>query len=162
MLFTIITLWQSIGAATYRLYFQKIISIQQPWLIYDPMPIICCRSILMARSLRNSILGTLVISKLTSHQFPIQTRRNKQMHWRQYIQLKIILKILAGGQSRSDIRRESLPRYYEELSQKLPELMDVLDCSKDSIWFAIYMIEEGAPGCPLAVNSFEKHFEQCS
>ena len=37
--------------------------------------------------------------------------------------------------------------------------MDVLDYSKESIWLATYMIEEGAPGCPLAVSGFEKHLE---
>ena len=40
--------------------------------------------------------------------------------------------------------------------------MDVLDCSKDKIWLATYMIEEGAPGCPLAVSAFEKHLEKCN
>ena len=39
--------------------------------------------------------------------------------------------------------------------------MDVLDCSKDSIWLATYMIDEGASGCPLAVSAFEKYLEKC-
>ena len=67
-----------------------------------------------------------------------------------------------GAKSRSDIRWENLPGYYEQLKQNLPELMDVLDCSKDSIWLATYMVEEGAPGCPLAVSAFEKHLKQCT
>ena len=40
--------------------------------------------------------------------------------------------------------------------------MDVLDCSKDSIWLAPYMIEEGVTVCPYAVSVFEKYFEKCS
>ena len=76
-----------------------------------------------------------------------------------------ITSLIVGGSvrinSRSDIRRKNLPRYYEQLNQNLSELMDVLDCSKDSIWLATYMIEEGAPGCPLAVSAFEKYLEKC-
>ena len=66
------------------------------------------------------------------------------------------------GRSRSDIKRENLPKCYEQLNQKLSELMDVLDCSKDSIWLATYMIEEGAAGCPLAVRAFEEYLEKCN
>ena len=40
--------------------------------------------------------------------------------------------------------------------------MDVLDCSKDSIWLAPYMIEEGVTVCPYAVSVFEKYLEKCS
>ena len=99
-----------------------------------------------------------------------QTRAQKIL----YSILKFILRIvelsflssLSGGsvriKSRSDIRRENLPKYYEQLNQKLTELMDVLDCSKDSIWLATYMVEEGAPGCPLAVSVFEKYLEKCN
>ncbi|WP_188020692.1 hypothetical protein [Synechococcus sp. RS9907] len=87
-----------------------------------------------------------------------------------FILSMIALVVLAGfseggvriGKSESDIKRENLPKYYEQLNQKLSELMDVLDCSKDSIWLATYMIEEGAPGCPLAVSAFEKHLEKCN
>ena len=77
-----------------------------------------------------------------------------------------ITSLIVGGsvriRSRSDIRREKLPKYYEQLNQKLSELMDVLDCSKDSLWLATYMIEEGAPGCPLAVSAFKKYLEKCN
>lgn len=79
-----------------------------------------------------------------------------------YSMLNIMLTMLDGGVSRSDIKRENLPKYYEKLNQKLSELMDVLECSKDSIWLATYMIEEGAPGCPLAVSAFRKLLEQCT
>ena len=54
------------------------------------------------------------------------------------------------------------PKYYEQLNQKLSELMDVLDCSKESKWLATYMIDEGASGCPLAVSAFEKYLEKCN
>ena len=74
-----------------------------------------------------------------------------------------IMKImLQGGVSRGDIRRENYPKYHEQLKQKLSELMDVLDCSEDSIWLATYMIEEGVPVCPYAVNIFEKYLEKCT
>ena len=53
------------------------------------------------------------------------------------------------------------PKYYEQLNQKLSELMDVLDCSKESKWLATYMIDEGASGCPLAVRAFEEHLKKC-
>ena len=39
--------------------------------------------------------------------------------------------------------------------------MDILDCSKDSIWLATCMVEEGAVGCPLAVSAFEEYLEKC-
>ena len=72
-----------------------------------------------------------------------------------------IMKIMIqGGVSRGDIRRD--PKYHEQLKQKLSELMDVLDCSEDSIWLATYMIEEGVPVCPYAVNFFEKYLEKCT
>ena len=70
--------------------------------------------------------------------------------------------IAQGGPSRRQIKEQSFPKDYEQLNQKLSELMDVLDCSKDSIWLATYMIEEGAPGCPLAVSAFEKYLEKCN
>ena len=76
--------------------------------------------------------------------------------------LKGFIMMLAGGQTRSERREKNFPRYYERLSQNLSELMDVLDCSKDSIWLATYMIEEGAPGCPLAVSAFEEYLEKCN
>ena len=79
-----------------------------------------------------------------------------------YTTLKIMLSILGGGPSRSDIKRKNFSRYYEELKQKMSELMDVLDCSEDSIWLATYMIEEGVPVCPYAVSAFENYLEQCT
>ena len=79
-----------------------------------------------------------------------------------YTTLNIVLTILGGGPSRSAIKRKNFPRYYDELKQKLSELMDVLECSKDPIWLATYMIEEGAPGFPLAVSAFRKLLEQCT
>ena len=79
-----------------------------------------------------------------------------------YTTLNIVLSILGGGPSRSDIKRKNFPRYYEELKQKMSELMDVLDCSEDSIWLATYMIEEGVPVCPYAVNLFEKYLGKCT
>ena len=81
------------------------------------------------------------------------------------VELALITGSSEGGvrsRSRSDIKRENLPKYYEQLNQKLSELMDVLDCSKDSIWIATYMIEEGAAGCPLAVRAFEEYLEKCN
>ena len=75
--------------------------------------------------------------------------------------LNIMLSILGGGPSRSDIRRKDCPKYYEELKQKLSELMGVLDCSEDSMWLATYMIEEGVPICPYAVSVFEEYLERC-
>ena len=76
--------------------------------------------------------------------------------------LNIMLTMLDDAVSRGDIKRGNLPKYYEKLNQKLSELMDVLECSKDSIWLATYMIDEGAPGCPLAFSAFRKLFEQCT
>ena len=81
------------------------------------------------------------------------------------IELAFITGFSEGGvriKSRSDIRREDLPKYYEQLNQKLSDLMDILDCSKDSIWLATYMIEEGAAGCHLAVRAFEEYLEKCN
>ena len=57
--------------------------------------------------------------------------------------------------SKSDIRRENLPKYHEQLKEKSPELMDVLDFSMDSIWLATYMVEEGVTVCPYAMSVFE-------
>ena len=77
-----------------------------------------------------------------------QTRAQKIL----YSILKFILRMielsfisgLSGGsvriKSRSDIGRENLPKYYEQLNQKSSELMDVLDCSKNSIWLETYMV----------------------
>ena len=76
-----------------------------------------------------------------------------------YSTMKIMLQ---AGVSRGDIRRENYPKYHEQLKQKLSELMDVLDCSEDSIWLATYMIEEGVPVCPYAVSAFENYLEQCT
>ena len=79
-----------------------------------------------------------------------------------YTTLNITLTILSGGPSRSATKRKNFPKYYDELKQKLSELMDVLDCSEDSIWLATYMIEEGVPVCPYAVSAFENYLEQCT
>ena len=77
-----------------------------------------------------------------------------------------ITSLVAGGSVRiksgSDMRRENLPKYYEQLNQKLSELMDVLDCSKESKWLATYMVEEGVTVCPFAVRAFEKYLEKCN
>ena len=99
-----------------------------------------------------------------------QTRAQKILYSNLKFMLGIVeLALITGsseggvrGRSRSDIKRENLPKYYEQLNQKLSELMDVLDCSKDSIWLATYMIEEGAAGCPLAVRAFEEYLEKCN
>ena len=64
--------------------------------------------------------------------------------------------------SRSDVKRQSLPKYCEQLTEKLSELMDVLDCSKDSVWLAICMVEEGVTVCPLVGSAFRKHLEWCT
>ena len=99
-----------------------------------------------------------------------QTRAQKIL----YSMLKLILRIIelalltdfsegsVRGKSKSDIRRENLPKYYEQLKEKSPELMDVIDFSMDSIWLATYMVEEGAAGCPLAISAFDKHLKQCT
>ena len=52
-------------------------------------------------------------------------------------------------------------KYFEPLRQKMSELMDVLDYSKDSIWLVTYMVEEGVSGCPYAVSVFEDYLEKC-
>ena len=88
---------------------------------------------------------------------PDETRAQKIL----YGTLNGFFTIAQGGPTRRDIKEQYFPNYYEQLNQKLSELMDVLDCSKDSLWLATYMIEEGAPGCPLAVSAFEKHLEKC-
>ena len=88
---------------------------------------------------------------------PDETRAQKIL----YGTLNAFFLIAQGGPSRREIKEQSFPKYYEQLNQKLSELMDVLDCSKDSIWLATYMVEEGAPCCPLAVSAFEKHLEKC-
>ena len=80
------------------------------------------------------------------------------------IELALLAGFGEGGvriKSKSDIRRENLPKFYDKLNQKLSELIDVLDCSKDSIWLATYMVEEGVVDCPLAVSAFEKYLEKC-
>lgn len=78
------------------------------------------------------------------------------------ISLALITGLSEGGVGRRNAnRRGNLPKYQEQLNQKLIELMDVLNCSKDSIWLATYMVEEGASGCPLAVSSFEEYLRRC-
>ena len=88
---------------------------------------------------------------------PDETRAQKIL----YGTLNGFFTIALGGPSRKAIKEQNFPKYYEKLNQKLSELMDVLDCSKDSIWLATYMVEEGASSCPLAVSAFEKYLEKC-
>ena len=89
---------------------------------------------------------------------PDETRAQKIL----YGVLNGFFTIAQGGPNRRDIKEQHFPKYYEQLNQKLSELMDVLDCSKDSIWLATYMVEEGVTVCPLAVNAFEKYLEKCN
>ena len=89
---------------------------------------------------------------------PDETRAQKIL----YSTLNGFFTILGGGPTRRDRKEKNFLKYYERLSQNLSELMDVLDCSKDSIWLATYMVEEGAPGCPLAVSVFENYLEKCN
>ena len=96
-----------------------------------------------------------------------QTRAQKILYSiLDFVLSAITLVVISGGsgtvriRSKSDIRRENLPKYYEQLNQKLSELMDVLDYSKDSIWLATYMVEEGVTACPYAVSVFEKYLEK--
>ena len=88
---------------------------------------------------------------------PDETRAQKIL----YGTLNAFFTIAGGGPSRRQIKEQSFPKDYEQLNQKLSELMDVLDCSKDSIWLATYMVEEGVTVCPLAVSAFEKYLEKC-
>lgn len=87
---------------------------------------------------------------------PDETRAQKIL----YGTVNVLLTLAQGGPSRREIKEQNFPKYYEQLNQKLSELMDVLDCSKDSIWLATYMVEEGVTGCPLAVSAFEKYLEK--
>ena len=57
-----------------------------------------------------------VMSKLTNQQFQIHMRRNKQIH-RRVIYHTEHNTINTRGRPESDIRRESLPKYYEELNR---------------------------------------------
>ena len=97
-----------------------------------------------------------------------QTRAQKILHSilnfiLSAIALSVITGLSEGGvRGRRANRQEKLLKYYEQLNQKLSGLMDVLDCSKDSIWLATYMVEEGAPGCPSAVGTFEEYLEKCA
>ena len=88
---------------------------------------------------------------------PDETRAQKIL----YGTLNAFVMLAQGGPSRREIKEQNFPKYYEQLNQKLSELMDVLDCSKDSIWLATYMVEEGVTVCPLAVSAFEKYLEKC-
>ena len=88
---------------------------------------------------------------------PDETRAQKIL----YGTLNAFFLIAQGGPSRRQIKEQSFPKDYEQLNQKLSELMDVLDCSKDSLWLATYMVEEGVTVCPLAVSAFEKYLEKC-
>ena len=88
---------------------------------------------------------------------PDETRAQKIL----YSTLNGFFTIAGGGPTRRQIKEQSFPKDYEQLNQKLSDLMDVLDCSKDSLWLATYMVEEGAPSCPLAVSAFEEHLNKC-
>ena len=88
---------------------------------------------------------------------PDETRAQKIL----YGTLNALFLIAQGGPSRRQIKEQSFPKDYEQLNQKLSELMDVLDCAKDSLWLATYMVEEGVTVCPLAVSAFEKYLEKC-
>ena len=71
-----------------------------------------------------------------------------------------IIGVALAGDARVQERRND-PKYFESLRQKMSELMDVLDYSKDSIWLVTYMVEEGVSGCPYAVSVFEDYLEKC-
>ena len=70
----------------------------------------------------------------------------------------IVTLLIDGEEHRS---RGNDRKYFEPLRQKMSELMDVLDYSKDSIWLVTYMVEEGVSGCPYAVSVFEDYLEKC-
>lgn len=89
---------------------------------------------------------------------PDETRAQKIL----YGTLNVLFALAQGGPSRREIKEQNFPKCYEQLNQKLSELMDVLDCSKDSIWLVTYMVEEGVAVCPLAVSAFEKYLEKCN
>ena len=71
----------------------------------------------------------------------------------------VIAKVLAGG-ARFKERRYN-PKYFEPLKKKISELMDVVNHSKDSMYLATYMTEEGVSDFPYAVNIFEEYLEKC-
>ena len=70
----------------------------------------------------------------------------------------IVTLLIDGEEHRS---RGNDRKYFAPLRQKMSELMDVLDYSKDSIWLVTYMVEEGVSGCPYAVSVFEDYLEKC-
>ena len=88
-----------------------------------------------------------------------QTRAQKILYFILRIIVLIVLTFLAGGYRFKE--RRNNPKYFEPLKQKMSELMDVLDYSKDSIWLVTYMIEEGVSDCPYAVSVFEEYLEKC-
>ena len=59
---------------------------------------------------------------------PDETRAKKVL----YGTLNAFFTIAQGGPTRRDIKEQNFSKYYEQLNQKLSELMGVLDCSKDS------------------------------
>ena len=69
----------------------------------------------------------------------------------------IVTLLIDGEEHRS---RGNDRKYFAPLRQKMSELMDVLDYSKDSIWLVTYMVEEGVSGCPYAVSVFEDYLEK--
>ena len=73
--------------------------------------------------------------------------------------VSIAIAAIFGGRSTRKLRNTS--EEFEPLKQRLSELMDILDCSKDSIWLATYRVEEGASDCPYAVSVFEEYLKRC-
>ena len=73
--------------------------------------------------------------------------------------ISTILTLLIDGEEHRSRGKDR--KYFEPLRQKMSELMDVLDYSKDSIWLVTYMVEEGVSGCPYAVSVFEDYLEKC-
>ena len=73
-----------------------------------------------------------------------------------------LLAFSGNTRTRGRGRRTNDPKYFDPLKQKLSELIDALDRSKDSIWLVTYMVDEGVSGCPYAVSVFEKYLENCT
>ena len=73
--------------------------------------------------------------------------------------ISTIVSLLIDGEEHRSRGKDR--KHFEPLKQKMSELMDVLDYSKDSIWLVTYMVEEGVSGCPYAVSVFEDYLEKC-
>ena len=72
--------------------------------------------------------------------------------------ISTIVSLLIDGEEHRSRGKDR--KHFEPLKQKMSELMDVLDYSKDSIWLVTYMVEEGVSGCPYAVSVFEDYLEK--